>query len=52
MDSIAVLIKTRPDSLDEEIMSSLVDMGTVGIFLGVENASKSGLKALKRGSNY
>jgi radical SAM superfamily enzyme YgiQ (UPF0313 family) len=51
MDSIAVLIKTRPDSLDEELMSSLVDMGTVGIFLGVENASKSGLKALKRGSN-
>lgn len=51
MDSIAVMIKTRPDSLDEEIMSSLVEMGTVGIFLGVENASKSGLKALKRGSN-
>ena len=47
----ALLIKTRPDAINQEIVSTLKEMGTVGVFLGVENASKSGLKALGRGSN-
>ncbi len=47
---IAIMIKTRPDSLHEDLVSSLVDIGTVGVFLGVENASEGGLKALVRGS--
>jgi anaerobic magnesium-protoporphyrin IX monomethyl ester cyclase len=51
IERIAVMIKTRPECLDEDLMSYLVEMGTVGIFLGVENASTSGLKALARGSN-
>ncbi len=51
VDEIAIMIKTRPDSLHEDMVKSLVEMGTVGIFLGVENASESGLKALVRGSN-
>ena len=51
VDEIAIMIKTRPDSLHEDLVNSLMEMGTVGIFLGVENASESGLKALARGSN-
>jgi len=48
LDDIALLIKTRPDGLTEEIMVLLEELGTVGVFLGVENASDSGLKSLKR----
>jgi len=50
LDNIAIIIKTRPDALSEDLASSLVDLGTVGVFLGVENASDSGLMALGRGS--
>ncbi len=50
VDDIAIIIKTRPDALSEDLASSLVELGTVGIFLGVENASDSGLRALGRGS--
>jgi anaerobic magnesium-protoporphyrin IX monomethyl ester cyclase len=48
---IALLIKTRPDAINQEIVATLKELGTVGVFLGVENASESGLKALGRGSN-
>jgi len=51
LEKIAILIKTRPDSLHEDVVKSLVEMGTVGVFLGIENASEIGLKALARGSN-
>lgn len=47
---IAFLIKARPDTIDEEVASALNDLGTVGVFLGIENASESGLKSLIRGS--
>ena len=48
---IALLIKTRPDGVDEDILVLLEEMGTVGVFLGVENASETGLKALARSSS-
>jgi len=51
IDKIAFLIKARPDSIDEEVAEILKKLGVVGVFLGVENASESGLKALIRGSN-
>lgn len=51
LEDIALLIKTRPDGVDEDILVLLEEMGTVGIFLGVENASESGLKALVRSSS-
>lgn len=51
IDNIAFLIKARPDSINEEVVSMLKEIGVVGIFLGVENASETGLKALIRGSN-
>ncbi len=48
---IAFLIKARPDTVDLKVASALKEMGTVGVFLGVENASQTGLKALIRGSD-
>lgn len=51
LEDIALLIKTRPDSINEEILAVLEELGTVGVFLGVENASNSGLKSLTRASN-
>jgi len=50
LEDIALLIKTRPDGVDQEILTLLEEMGTVGVFLGVENASDSGLRALARSS--
>ncbi len=50
LEDIALLIKTRPDGIDQEILTLLEEMGTVGVFLGVENASDSGLRALARSS--
>lgn len=49
-EDIAIIIKTRPDSINEDLLSSLVDLGVIGVFLGVENASSQGLKALSRGT--
>jgi anaerobic magnesium-protoporphyrin IX monomethyl ester cyclase len=46
----AFLIKARPDSITEEVADRLGKLGVVGVFLGVENASATGLKALIRGS--
>lgn len=51
LEDIALLIKTRPDGVDEDILALLEEMGTVGVFLGVENASETGLKALVRSSS-
>lgn len=50
LEDIALLIKTRPDGIDQDILTLLEEMGTVGVFLGVENASDSGLRALARSS--
>jgi anaerobic magnesium-protoporphyrin IX monomethyl ester cyclase len=47
---ISLLIKTRPDALNDKIMTILGELGTIGIFLGVENASDSGLRSLGRGN--
>jgi anaerobic magnesium-protoporphyrin IX monomethyl ester cyclase len=48
--STAFLIKARPDSITEEVAGRLAELGVVGVFLGVENASATGLRALIRGS--
>lgn len=47
---IAFLIKARPDSINKEVADTLYDLGIVGIFLGIENATDTGLKSLIRGS--
>jgi radical SAM superfamily enzyme YgiQ (UPF0313 family) len=46
----AFLIKARPDSITESVADRLANLGVVGVFLGVENASRTGLTALIRGS--
>ena len=46
----AFLIKARPDSITEGVAFHLKKLGVVGVFLGVENASESGLIKLIRGS--
>ena len=46
----AFLIKARPDSITEKVAFKLRNLGVVGVFLGVENASESGLFSLIRGS--
>lgn len=48
--STAFLIKARPDSITEAITFRLRKLGVVGVFLGVENASETGLMELIRGS--
>ena len=47
--NLAFLIKARPDTIDDEVASALKELGVVGVFLGIENASESGLKSLVRG---
>jgi len=48
LEDICLLIKTRPDGISEEILILLEELGAVGVFLGVENASNSGLRSLAR----
>ncbi|NMB79170.1 MAG: radical SAM protein, partial [Methanomicrobiales archaeon] len=47
---VAFLIKARPDSITPEVADRLDKLGVVGVFLGVENASATGLSSLIRGS--
>ena len=46
---IAFQVKARPDSVHEETISPLKEMGLFRVFLGVENNSSDALKALGRG---
>ncbi len=50
LDSTAFLIKARPDSITRDVAFRLRQLGVVGVFLGVENATESGLDELIRGS--
>ena len=46
--SIALFIKARPDAIDEHVGDALRGLGCTGVFLGIENASKTGLASLIR----
>ena len=48
--TLALLIKARPDAVDDAVARELAELGAVGVFLGIENASPSGLRALIRGT--
>jgi radical SAM superfamily enzyme YgiQ (UPF0313 family) len=50
-EELAFLIKARPDVVDAAVAEALADLGCVGVFLGVENATESGLRALCRGAD-
>lgn len=45
---IAIAVKARPDSIHEDAIRVLDDLGLFRVFLGVENASASGLRNLNR----
>lgn len=51
VNNIAFLIKARPDTIDDAVASALKDLGVVGVFLGIENATQSGLNELARGQS-
>ena len=46
---IGIQIKARPDNINSDVLKILKDIGLFRVFLGVENGSLSGLKALNRG---
>ncbi|MBN1673536.1 MAG: cobalamin-dependent protein [Kiritimatiellae bacterium] len=50
VDRTAFLIKARPDVVDVAVGRALAELGCVGVFLGIENASSTGLRALIRGT--
>ena len=45
---IAIAVKARPDSITEESIAVLDELGLFRVFLGVENASENGLRNLNR----
>jgi methylmalonyl-CoA mutase cobalamin-binding subunit len=45
---IAIAVKARPDSITEDAIRVLDELGLFRVFLGVENASDIGLRALNR----
>ena len=45
---IAIAVKARPDSITEESIRILDELGLFRVFLGVENGSESGLRNLNR----
>jgi histone acetyltransferase (RNA polymerase elongator complex component) len=45
---IAIAVKARPDSITEESIRILDQLGLFRVFLGVENASENGLRNLNR----
>lgn len=51
IQDIVFLIKARPDTVDDEVVDWLKRIGTIGVFLGIENASETGLLALCRRTN-
>ena len=46
---IAIQIKARPDSIDEEVVAALRELGLFRVFLGVESNAVAGLRTLGRG---
>jgi radical SAM superfamily enzyme YgiQ (UPF0313 family) len=48
MEGIAIAVKARPDSITEDAIRVLDDLGLFRVFLGVENASEIALKKLNR----
>ena len=49
VDDIALVVKARPDDLDEQVFDVLEDIGLLRVYLGIEAGSTQGLKTLGRG---
>lgn len=48
VDQIAIAVKARPDSITEDSIRILDELGLFRVFLGVENTSENGLRNLNR----
>jgi anaerobic magnesium-protoporphyrin IX monomethyl ester cyclase len=48
VNELAIAVKARPDSITEESIRILDQLGLFRVFLGVENASENGLRNLNR----
>jgi anaerobic magnesium-protoporphyrin IX monomethyl ester cyclase len=46
---IALVVKARPDDVDEKVFDVLEDIGLLRVYLGIESGSTRGLKVLGRG---
>ncbi|MCC6553966.1 MAG: cobalamin-dependent protein [Polyangiaceae bacterium] len=49
VDDIAVVVKARPDDVDERVFAALQDIGLLRVYLGIEAGSTEGLRVLGRG---
>ena len=49
LDDIALVVKARPDDVDEEVFAVLREVGLLRVYLGIEAGSTQGLRTLGRG---
>jgi radical SAM superfamily enzyme YgiQ (UPF0313 family) len=49
VDDVALVLKARPDDLDDAVFRVLADIGLLRIYIGIEAGSVQGLKTLGRG---
>jgi radical SAM superfamily enzyme YgiQ (UPF0313 family) len=49
VDDVALVVKARPDDLDDRVFDVLEDIGLLRVYLGIEAGSTSGLRVLGRG---
>lgn len=48
MEDVSLVVKARPNDVDLETFTLLREMGLERVYLGIENASENGLRALNR----
>lgn len=49
VDDIALVVKARPDDVEDRVFSVLQDIGLLRVYLGIEAGSTQGLRVLGRG---
>jgi radical SAM superfamily enzyme YgiQ (UPF0313 family) len=49
VDDVALVLKARPDDLDEDVFAVLHEIGLLRVYIGIEAGSSQGLKTLGRG---
>jgi len=49
VDDIAIVVKARPDDIDQKVFRVLREIGLLRVYLGVEAGSTQGLRVLGRG---
>ncbi len=49
VDDVAIVVKARPDDVDERVFAVLREIGLLRVYLGIEAGSTQGLRVLGRG---